>query len=50
MSRAIDIDIARERDDALLLDEFNGDGPKFPLARKIDPDYEHDREMEERGE
>lgn len=47
MGRIVDIDVARERDDDRLIDEWHGDKPKPPLVRKVDPDDEHDREREE---
>ena len=50
----MDIDLAREMYDDKLLREWNGEEPKYPLRKKIDPDegegeneQRKDRELEE---
>lgn len=42
----MDIDMARERDDARRLAEWDGE-PEYSLRGKKCPDAEHDRFMEE---
>ena len=50
----MNIDLAREINDRKLLREWNGEEPKYPLRKKVDPDYgdwlyeqRKDRELEE---
>ena len=36
----IDIDLARELHDSKLLRDWNGEEPKYPLKKKVEPDEE----------
>ena len=45
----MNIDLAREIHDSKLLQDWNGEEPKYPLRKKVEPDEEEDELHPKKG-
>ena len=43
----MNIDLARERHDSMLLRDWNGEDPKYPLRKKVEQDEEEGEDGKE---